>query len=266
MRSSARSPADRHRALPGQGLALALGLLLGTSSVEADVLAECGDGSTEHASLEQCVAEAEAAAETALKRHLAAATAAQAAYAAITGDMGASRRLEQAQQAFLLYRDLDCEVVELAAPAEEAALSHRTCLIDHNRARAAHLATLAPAAAATGETGIPEALSQTSWRAVAIAGAPPATDTPSTLTIDADGAISGNTGCNSYFGQAEVTDQTITITGLGTTRMACPDPQMQQERAFLEALGKAQGWQIEDQALSLEDSTGSPLIELEPHG
>ncbi len=63
-----------------------------------------------------------------------------------------------------------------------------------------------------------------------------------TLTFSDDGRISGNAGCNSYFGQY-VSDSTgmLSVTGLGSTKMFCHEPGvMQQEQDFLAGLSQAQ--------------------------
>ena len=66
--------------------------------------------------------------------------------------------------------------------------------------------------------------------------------TEMTATFDADGAVSGSAGCNSYSAGYEVAGDAITILmSLSTTMMACAEPEgiMEQEQEFLTALQSA---------------------------
>ncbi|WP_068156581.1 META domain-containing protein [Rhodococcus phenolicus] len=47
-----------------------------------------------------------------------------------------------------------------------------------------------------------------------------------TLTVAEDGSVSGSTGCNRFTGAARIGDGTLAFGPLGTTRMACPDPEV----------------------------------------
>lgn len=81
-------------------------------------------------------------------------------------------------------------------------------------------------------------------------------DTEITLTLGADGTLSGNAGCNDYSGTWEVSGpyvsdvgfdnelgQTFTISDLTWTEMACEDELlMEQEAEFLQALGEVDHW------------------------
>ncbi|NIM96018.1 MAG: META domain-containing protein [Anaerolineales bacterium] len=70
-------------------------------------------------------------------------------------------------------------------------------------------------------------------------------DTEITADFDEEGRISGSAGCNRYTGSYEVDDENITIpSDFGTTRMACDDPIMEQEQAYLEALSTAATYSI----------------------
>lgn len=56
-----------------------------------------------------------------------------------------------------------------------------------------------------------------------------ATNAQPTLTLKSDGTLSGNTGCNNYFGSYTLTGQTgkfgksISISDIGSTKMYCQD-------------------------------------------
>jgi len=60
------------------------------------------------------------------------------------------------------------------------------------------------------------------------------------------GKVSGSTGCNWYQGSVSEGESatSLVIGPLATTRMACPEPLMAQEHAFLERLGQAELFQF----------------------
>jgi heat shock protein HslJ len=67
----------------------------------------------------------------------------------------------------------------------------------------------------------------------------------------ADGRVSGRSGCNNYFGSYTVDGDALTVGQLGSTMMACPEPLMQQEQAYLAALQGAETFSIEADTLSI---------------
>ncbi len=79
----------------------------------------------------------------------------------------------------------------------------------------------------------------------------------------AKGTVTGSAGCNSYFGAYEVDGDTISFGPLGSTMMACPEPEgiMAQELAFLTALGSAVTYQIEGDKLELVDADSTRLAQ-----
>ena len=83
------------------------------------------------------------------------------------------------------------------------------------------------------------ALLDSAWELTAIDGRPLAAGPAPTLAIDAEGRVSGDAGCNRYFGSAEINDGAVAFSGLGATKRACAEaPRMAQETRFLEALGE----------------------------
>lgn len=70
---------------------------------------------------------------------------------------------------------------------------------------------------------------------------------------------SGNAGCNRWFSSTQRNQQALTFGNVGTTRMACPAPQMATERAFLAALNDTQGARLENGELVLYDIGGADL-------
>ena len=84
----------------------------------------------------------------------------------------------------------------------------------------------------------PATLLDSRWELTAIDGEPLAAGPAPTLTIDAEGRVSGDAGCNRYFGSVELKNDTARFSGIGATRRACADAAgMAQETRFLEALG-----------------------------
>jgi heat shock protein HslJ len=59
----------------------------------------------------------------------------------------------------------------------------------------------------------------------------------SRVTLIVDGSnVSGQSACNQYFGEFTVVDGRVTLGGLGGTEMACPEPIMTLESAYLQGL------------------------------
>lgn len=56
--------------------------------------------------------------------------------------------------------------------------------------------------------------------------------------------VAGATGCNRLMGQYSHGDGTLKFSKLGSTRMACPEPAMQTEQAFTNALGDVRSYRI----------------------
>lgn len=56
------------------------------------------------------------------------------------------------------------------------------------------------------------------------------------LELSTDMSANGHSGCNRYFGQAELKDGKLRIEKMGMTMMACPDPAMEMERVMSSTL------------------------------
>ena len=50
------------------------------------------------------------------------------------------------------------------------------------------------------------------------------------LELSTDLAANGHSGCNRYFGQAELKEGKLRVEKMGMTMMACPEPAMEMER------------------------------------
>lgn len=84
-------------------------------------------------------------------------------------------------------------------------------------------------------------------------------DAPITLSFG-KGAISGNAGCNTFRGGYTVDGQSVKIGPLASTRMACPDPVLKQEREFLAALESAVKWSVEGDTLDMHRQDGQRAV------
>jgi heat shock protein HslJ len=78
-------------------------------------------------------------------------------------------------------------------------------------------------------------------------------DTRITTEFGADGQVTGNAGCNNYFGPYQVNGDAITIGMLGASSRFCAEPEgvMEQEAEFLEALQAAATFRVDGDTLEL---------------
>jgi len=86
------------------------------------------------------------------------------------------------------------------------------------------------------------------------------------LTADftVNGKLGGSAGCNTYTASYEVTGRNIKIGPTATTRMVCSDPAgvMDQEAAYLTALGTAATYSIDGSKLELRTADGALAVSL----
>ena len=74
------------------------------------------------------------------------------------------------------------------------------------------------------------------------------------------GRVAGAAACNRFFGSATISADSIALGALGSTKMACPEPIMEQEKRYLEALGNATRFAVEGKTLSIwTKGTEKPL-------
>lgn len=66
-----------------------------------------------------------------------------------------------------------------------------------------------------------------------------------TMDFSEGGRIMGFTGCNRYFGDANVARDALSLGGIGSTRRACAPALMNQEQRFLNALNDAARYAID---------------------
>ncbi len=86
-------------------------------------------------------------------------------------------------------------------------------------------------------------------------------DTNVTLTFDHQGQAGGNAGCNTFGGSYEAKQGQLTFGQLVSTLMACTgNAVMQQEQAYLAALGKAASYEISGDQLVITTAGGSARL------
>jgi heat shock protein HslJ len=101
----------------------------------------------------------------------------------------------------------------------------------------------------------------TQWTAVEIDGAPTG-NARSTLLFDSETHAAGSTGCNRYFATVSIDAAALSFRGVGSTRMACEAPFMEQETRFVTALDAVRSHRIEGTTLLLVDQTGRTRLRL----
>lgn len=75
-----------------------------------------------------------------------------------------------------------------------------------------------------------------------------------------DKTIRGNTGCNSFFGNYALDLYALSFSDIGSTEMACDQPIMDVENAFLMALRNTGSYSIENSVLTLYSKTDRSVL------
>jgi putative lipoprotein len=101
------------------------------------------------------------------------------------------------------------------------------------------------------------------WEATAVGESPVPPGIDITLLIEADMRAGGKGGCNSYFSQATVTEDSFIIGEIAATARACPGGRMELEQAYFAALKTATSWTMDGETLTLLDMSGKPAVTLE---
>jgi len=101
------------------------------------------------------------------------------------------------------------------------------------------------------------------WLVEDISGRGVIDNAQTTLRIDADGKVSGSTGCNRYFGKAAIRGAELRFGPLATTYRACPPALADQERKFLAALKEARMARFDAMGrLQIMSARGKALLRL----
>ena len=115
---------------------------------------------------------------------------------------------------------------------------------------ASHPPSAAPSGAAQAAAA-PTSLHGTTWQLVDLSGTAPLSDVRATLSFPEEGRLAGTGSCNRYFGSVKLTGDAMEIAGVGSTKMACPEPIMGQENRYLQALQGATRYAIDGDTLSI---------------
>ncbi|KAA5800960.1 META domain-containing protein [Alkalicaulis satelles] len=100
------------------------------------------------------------------------------------------------------------------------------------------------------EAGAADALTGPEWIVTAIDGADVIEDAAPTIAFLPNG-VTGAAGCNRFNGGYEADDMTLSFGALATTRMACAEDRMEQERAFLTILSQIVSYEASDDGTGL---------------
>ena len=92
----------------------------------------------------------------------------------------------------------------------------------------------------------------------------PLLGTDITVQFEDDNQVSGNAGCNDFFGSFSSGDGQIAIGPLGATMRACPEPAgvMEQEAAFLAALESAATYRVEGNLLEMRTADDAIAVHM----
>lgn len=84
----------------------------------------------------------------------------------------------------------------------------------------------------------------------------------SIITIEFNkGELKGSGGCNAYFGGYEISEESLTISQIGSTMMACEDGGISnQESGYFQALGSASSFEIDGDTLNILTGENISLV------
>jgi heat shock protein HslJ len=103
------------------------------------------------------------------------------------------------------------------------------------------------------------ALQNSAWVVEEIAGAKMQAPIP-TLEFRPDGRIGGKASCNNYGGAYRADEGKLNVSNMFATKMACPEPQMAQERALLSALEGDAAYALNGGTLTIDAADGRKIV------
>ena len=151
----------------------------------------------------------------------------------------------------LLFRNFEPYVVNPLAPDQPVLIM--TNLVGQT-------ATAASSSSAQPDAPVAPPILDSVWTLTSLNGAPVLPRTKPSLTSGADMRAGGSGGCNSWFAQAELTDETLRLGSITSTLKGCTQSVNLQEAAFKEALGAVATWSVEGDQLTLFGADGKPLL------
>ena len=99
------------------------------------------------------------------------------------------------------------------------------------------------------------------WALTELKGTPPAAGVGISAQFSSDGKVSGSAGCNRYNGTYTVSGNSITFSSpMATTMMMCEQAVMDQESAYLQALGEAKTFAVNGDQLTLVGADNNTLV------
>ncbi len=106
----------------------------------------------------------------------------------------------------------------------------------------------------------------TTWVAQDVDGQATLQGVRPTLELASGFRLVGFSGCNRYFGSYVLSGAEIEFGPIGSTRMACPAPIMNQEQRFFQALDATRSFLIETESawLYLQNSAGENILSFSP--
>jgi heat shock protein HslJ len=125
-------------------------------------------------------------------------------------------------------------------------MSLLSCVSDHKPATAAAPVAATATAAQAAAKAETFNLVGSDWVLQDLAGSGVVSGVRATLSFPEAGKVAGDGSCNRFFGMSEIAGTEIKLTGLGSTRMACPEPIMNQETKYLNALQAAERYEWKD--------------------
>jgi heat shock protein HslJ len=112
----------------------------------------------------------------------------------------------------------------------------------------------------SGCGGDPASLLYGEWAIEQIEGKAIVAKSEPTLTFGTDGRVYGNGSCNRYFGSYELTGEGLAFSQLGSTKMACEQPLMDQEFIFLQILGAVSRFEFDTEGKLVLHSDDGTLV------
>lgn len=102
-------------------------------------------------------------------------------------------------------------------------------------------------------------LTGSEWILTALEAQPVIAEAPITVAFTDELEVGGTAGCNTYSGSYEVDGDTISFGLMATTRVACPQPIMEQEASYLAVLDRTQTYAVTGDVLTLYGPGGQEL-------
>ena len=124
----------------------------------------------------------------------------------------------------------------------------------------AGLLVLAACGSSVSQSGGGGDLTGKVWALTALNGQPLVAGTGISAQFTSDSKVSGSAGCNQYVGKYTISGSNITFdASIAATMMACPQPVMEQESAYLKMLGAAKTYAVKGDQLTLNGANNTTL-------